>query len=200
MWFTAGERSDRHKEGEWNLLEVVGPSILQQKLETRWNIVFLMDKKAFGALRSSQSSLSSLQENSSGLCLNEKLDLLMSSPRNSSGFGESGCSLSWLCCVALHTCSATSSLFFRLGAGWTGVCGKQLFWVLMESWSWKHPVCWVWRCGSSVFGTGVLSVWKKPQSLFWKNWLWHPLVAVGKVLSVRSRGGLVQLNLPSASF
>lgn len=76
------------------MLEVVGPSILQEKLETRWNIVFLMDKKAFGTLRSSQSSVSSLQENSSGLCLNEKLDLQMSSPRNISGFGESGCSLS----------------------------------------------------------------------------------------------------------
>lgn len=84
------------------MLEVVGPSILQQKLETRWNIVFLMDKKAFGALRSSQSSLSSLWENSSGLCLNEKFDLQMSSPRNSSGFGVSGCSfiLTLLCCIA----------------------------------------------------------------------------------------------------
>lgn len=55
---------------------------------------FLMDKKAFGALGSSQPSLGSLQENSSGLCLNEKLDLQMSSPRNSSGFGARGCSLS----------------------------------------------------------------------------------------------------------
>lgn len=132
-WFTEGERSDRHREGEWNLLEVVGPSILQEKLETRWSIVFLVDKKAFGAVRSSQSSLSSLQENSSGLCLNEKLDLWVSSPRNSSGFGESGCSLYWLCCVAFHTLSAMSSLFFRLRAGWPGVCGKQLFWILLES-------------------------------------------------------------------
>lgn len=66
----------------------MGPSILQEKLEIKWGIILLMHGKAFLALRSSKSSLSSLQEVFSGLCLNEKFDLKMSSPRKSSGFGR----------------------------------------------------------------------------------------------------------------
>lgn len=66
----------------------MGPSILQEKLEIKWGIILLMHRKAFVALRSSKSNLSSLQETFSGLCLNEELDLKMSLPRKSSGFGR----------------------------------------------------------------------------------------------------------------
>lgn len=80
--------------------EVVGPSILQEKLEIKWVIILIVHGKAFVALRSSKCSLSSLQETFSGLCLNEKPDLKMSLPRKSSGFGRA--SVLYLYFVVLH--------------------------------------------------------------------------------------------------
>lgn len=80
--------------------EVVGPSILQENSEIKWGIILLMHGKAFVALISSKSSLSSLQETFSGLCLNEKLDVKVSLPRKSSGFGT--VAMVYLYFVVLH--------------------------------------------------------------------------------------------------
>lgn len=148
-----------------------------------------MGKEAFGARRSSRSSLSSLQENSSGLCVNEKPDLQMSSPRNRSGFGESGCSLSGLCCVALHTRSAMSSLFFRLGAGWAGVWKATVLDFVGRLKLKASSVLSVQVWELCVWDRGALCLEETPQSIFGNIWLWHSLVAVGKVLSVGSQGG-----------
>ena len=68
---------------------------MQEKLEIKWGIILLMHGKAFVALRSSKSSLSSLQEMFSGLCLDEKLD-----PRRRSGFGR--VTVVYLYFVVLH--------------------------------------------------------------------------------------------------
>lgn len=113
--------------------EAVGPSILQEKLEMKWGIILLMHGKAFVALRSSKTSLSSLQEMFSVLCLNEKFDLKMSSPRKSSGFG--GVAVVYLYFVVLHyvptpiLCQSSSSNSEKD----RGVYGKQLFWMSLES-------------------------------------------------------------------
>lgn len=80
----------------------------------------------------------------------------MSSPRNSSGFGESGCSLSGLCCVALHTRYVIPLLQAQ---------------SRMDRCVWKVTVLdFVGKLklkASSVLSVQVweFCVWKKPQSL-----------------------------------
>lgn len=92
-----------------------------------------MHRKAFVALRSSKSSLSSLQQTFSGPCLNEKPDLKMGLHRKGSAFGR--VSVIYLYFVVLHYIPAPrlSIFFFHLGEGWTSVYGKPLFWILLES-------------------------------------------------------------------
>lgn len=50
--------------------------------------------------------------------------------------------------------------------------------------------------GALCLGQGCSVSGETLQSLLWSSWLWHSLVAVGKVLSVRSQGGFVTAKPP----
>lgn len=52
----------------------------------------------------------------------------------------------------------------------------------------------VW--GALCLGQGCSVSGETLQSLLWSSWLWHSLVGVGKVLSVRSQGGFVTAKPP----
>lgn len=70
--------------------------------------------------------------------------------------------------------------------------------VCMESnysgFCWKAKVESI-QCAECA-GVGAPCLEETPKSVLWNSWLWHPLVAVPKVLSVRSRGGVGSAKPP----
>lgn len=95
-----------------------------------------------------------------------------------------------MCCIAYPLCHPPSSGSEQDGQ----VCVESN----CSGFCWKAKVESI-QCAECA-GVGVLCLEETPKSLLWNSWLWHSLVAVGKVFCVRSQEGLVQLNLPVLHF